>query len=292
MNWLRRHNRCGFTLVELLAAIALLLTLTAALFAIFNQTSKTWVLAEARTDTFQNARLALDLIARELGSLMVATNAVSGKFIRLLEFDESGSGFTTGDTKLATTPPNDALFFVAAAGDSLGKDYVDLTEYGYFVVFARDDALTMRGGYYYLLRHQTRSTTSAEWDFLANPSDWWRTPGVSSTTKTPLVDNVLRFWVRFEYLDPSVVPEGTNVSDSWPPRPELATTAPRAIHLRLSVLDRRYAERLKALRPNGLSEGELRRVPYEIDNLTDGALKATLRENLRTFFRTVYPRQG
>jgi prepilin-type N-terminal cleavage/methylation domain-containing protein len=297
MNPSRTKQRNGFTLIELLASIAILVLLTTIVFAIFNQASRAWLLGEARTETFAAARLAMEMIATELEGAIVTNNTQTGKQITYLDFDKSGGAFATGDSRLAKTPPNDAIFFVSNAPDSARKDYIDLTEYGYFVVFANDDAWTMKKGHYYLLRHAIDSTRGG-WDIFTNPnsplsaSGWWSTPSVSDSFKTPILDNVVRFWVRYEDGG-GPPPYGTIVRDDWPYLDRL----PRAIHIRMSVLDRRYAARLSAIRPNGLTQAELSLVPYNesgqtIENLSDQALKNILRDGLRTFFRTVYPRNA
>jgi type II secretory pathway pseudopilin PulG len=63
----------AFTLVELLVSIALLSFLLLALSAITEAASRAWREGQSRTDTFQSARTALDLMARELAPAVVDT---------------------------------------------------------------------------------------------------------------------------------------------------------------------------------------------------------------------------
>src|SRR5262245_48219037 len=57
-----RHPRSagGFTLIEILVAIALMVILMSAVTVIFMNTTETVAGAEARTDVYNNARYALD----------------------------------------------------------------------------------------------------------------------------------------------------------------------------------------------------------------------------------------
>jgi prepilin-type N-terminal cleavage/methylation domain-containing protein len=69
-----RAHPNGFTLLELLVSISILLLLSSLLFTAFNQASKAWMQAENQVDTFQGARAALDFMAKELSQAIVTTN--------------------------------------------------------------------------------------------------------------------------------------------------------------------------------------------------------------------------
>src|SRR3990167_7373151 len=63
--------RNGLTLVELLVAMAILVTVTASALLIFRGITKAWRTGELRTERYQQARLLLDLFGRELSSSVV-----------------------------------------------------------------------------------------------------------------------------------------------------------------------------------------------------------------------------
>src|ERR1017187_5655727 len=69
-----RNTEGGFTLLELLAAMAILAVMVAMLFAAFSQASRAWLMAENRVETFTQARSALDLLSRELSQAIATTN--------------------------------------------------------------------------------------------------------------------------------------------------------------------------------------------------------------------------
>jgi len=329
----RLTEYAAFTLVELLAAMVVLAMLMTIIFGIFNQASKAWLLAENRTENFQGARSALDMMTRELEGAIVATNSLggSGRSLTLATFEDFGPATILGSSvtyiksyaSLQATPPNDAIFFVTQAGDSKANPYTDLAECGYYIGFPNPNVAGMKSGYYYLMRHYVRSHTLsggavAAYDIFqpANSLNWWSTSGSSAEQDQPILDNAIRFEVWYEYADPhnASATNGTRIADAWDlslsgPKPTLPTSIPdpsvrlpRAFHLRLCVLDRRYAARMAVIMNglpagwrNGTMNGELDRIPYKFQStlpISNAALNQTFKEGLRTFFRTVYPRNA
>ena len=309
----------AFTLVELLAAMVVLALLMVMIFAIFNQASKAWLLAENRTETFQSARLALDLMSRDLESAIatqhVNNTAIGGGSVPgiaampLITFEDSGSATIAGVTRGFAPPygqstaPNDAIFFVTQAPDSRNNGtFIDLAECGYYVAFANSSGLAgMTTGNYYLFRHYVRSNAAGGgWDVFSNPTAWWTTPAPGPgvmVLDTPLVENAIRFEMFYEYVNGAATAEVQNWNTyvSGPPNPPISDPTmqlPHAIHIQLSVLDRRAAARLAALwGSSGLSQSDLANLPFHPELVaTYAAAPRILQEGLRTFFRSVYPR--
>src|SRR5664280_2130498 len=67
-----RFGIVAFTLIELLASMAILSLIMVMLFSAFEQISKAWTNGENRVETFTQARAILDLMSREL-SQAIAT---------------------------------------------------------------------------------------------------------------------------------------------------------------------------------------------------------------------------
>lgn len=67
------QQRGAFTIVELLVSVGLLTTLMLALSAVTESASRAWREGTNRTDTFQSARTALELMTRELAPAVVDT---------------------------------------------------------------------------------------------------------------------------------------------------------------------------------------------------------------------------
>jgi len=65
MTW-PAHKRNGFTLVEMVVAMAVLVILMLLLFRFLAGAQQAWSLSKANTRVYENARVALELIRREL----------------------------------------------------------------------------------------------------------------------------------------------------------------------------------------------------------------------------------
>jgi len=171
-------------------------------------------------------------------------------------------------------------------------------------------------GHYYLMRHSVRSSFSSDWDFLTNPAGWHLTPtamGGATSGRVPILENALRLELRFEGRDDSVLTNGTRITTAWNNtdpsdlcsiQPNALTPSvtnplivlPRAVHIRLAVIDRRSADRLAAVLNNAkLLDSDLAYVipncaGQDLNNISNQVVKDILRENLRIFYKTVYLR--
>lgn len=65
---MRPLNKRGFTLIELMISVVLMLILVGAVVMVFRDTSNVFTMAEAKMSVYQNARAALELMSRELTS--------------------------------------------------------------------------------------------------------------------------------------------------------------------------------------------------------------------------------
>ncbi len=66
---MRRTPQSGFTLVELVIAIGLMLIITLQLSIVFNQSRQIVTAADAMVEVFQNARAALDMMERDIANM-------------------------------------------------------------------------------------------------------------------------------------------------------------------------------------------------------------------------------
>lgn len=78
-----RVNR-GFTLVELLVAVVLMLILVGAAVSIFKETSDTILIADSTMTITQNARAMFDNISRDLSGVQVGA-AATGPYLAILQ---------------------------------------------------------------------------------------------------------------------------------------------------------------------------------------------------------------
>ena len=251
----------SFTLVEILAAMAVLSVLFTILFSILQQTSRGWQAANRRVEASQAVRLAMDQISADLENCVAL--AATG---RALPQIQNGTNLTTNyafgfvhhDGTRATNPtwlptgatlsqPNDFIFVVTPYQPSQAFGSGDLAEVGYVPVrvmraSSGDGYGNVRIGRYALLRSfpvrfanatgATRASTNAQpiTDFLTRPTDWETTPGVrndgTATNFFPILDNCLGFDVRFVYGSGA----GTASSPTWG-RPQVTGVwGPRGTH--------------------------------------------------------------
>ena len=106
----------GMTLVELLVAMAILVTVTTSAMVIFRGITRAWRTGELRTERYQQARLLLDVFGRELTSSVVS-----------VRYPLVGTT-ADDDPRLHAGSVRDELFFVGTLPGRAG-----LVERGYWV---------------------------------------------------------------------------------------------------------------------------------------------------------------
>jgi len=76
------HNSRGLTFVEILVGLALLSILTLSMYIVFKSGYDSWTKSDARLEIYQNARVAMDMMFRELAQAVkigVGTEVFQGK---------------------------------------------------------------------------------------------------------------------------------------------------------------------------------------------------------------------
>ncbi|MCB1086151.1 MAG: Verru_Chthon cassette protein C [Verrucomicrobiae bacterium] len=144
-----RSTLAGFTLVELLVAMSILSVLLLLLSQLLDQVQKSWNYSEGRVSQFREARLAFDLISKNLSQATLNTywdleydrstntvrNYVRQSELHFATMDGSDLG-STGDGQIL----GHAIFFQAPLGFS--NQYRNLsnllTARGYYLVFGGD----------------------------------------------------------------------------------------------------------------------------------------------------------
>lgn len=190
----RRNRPTGFTLIEVMTSMAILLIMLGFLFSAFNQTTKAWLQGENRVETFQQARAALDMLGRELAQAMANTN-------------------------MPFYGNSDSIAFIAPVSDNV-SNVVDLMEVVYRLNYLQKGAADPLGLFnntnnvppFKLVRRATgfTNTVSACWDYgngvtcgTASPYDFytnkdWPETGDPSNA-VAVAENVIR--LGFEYVD-------------------------------------------------------------------------------------------
>jgi type II secretory pathway pseudopilin PulG len=253
----------SFTLVEILAATAILSIMFTIMFGILQQTSNGWQAANRRVEASQAARLALEQIAYDLENCVVVRRV--GQPVPGLAGQTGNQaltnlayGFAFWNTPPARptdilgrnwvaqdiSQPNDMIFVVTPRRNSLPNAGEDLQETGYVPVWVTRTAQgtpgygNVRIGRYALLRHFPTTnlvqTTGGQRitnlvpmnDFTTNALRWEETPGIedpNSKNFIPIVDNCVGFDIKFSYTN-NTGERFTGIS-SWG-RPNLTADAP------------------------------------------------------------------
>lgn len=312
-----KRSHVGFTLVEILAATAILSVMFTIMFGILQQTSKGWQAANRRVEASQVARLAMDQIASDLENCVAVVQAnVSAPGLTnttnfaygFVHADEPGMNQSWLASSINISRPNDYIFVVTPYPPSQNMGSGDLCEVGYIPIFVATAAgfSTMRGGRYVLLRHLPltngagSSITNAQPvnDFLTNSVNWETTPtGVDTVNRLPFVDNCLKFDIKFIYtnntgqrlISDSWGRPSTNTPGGWANLPTGATPGlPLGAIIQMCVVDERTSERIWRIRGmRALDLAEKEGIPTNWLAVNQD-LRSTLQESVLTLERTIY----
>lgn len=128
-----RRRKKGFTLVEILVAVTIFSIIITMLFTVFKVGLESWRRAESNLEIYQNARIALDMMSRELRAAMLdqyyidASQSPPISFITFRGFDSSSpSGWRANSI-------GDEIYFVASLNPQNPPANFDLCEAGYWL---------------------------------------------------------------------------------------------------------------------------------------------------------------
>ena len=247
----------GFTLLEMLTAIAVLSLMMVFMFNIAGQSVRAWETGGRRMETAQAGRIGMNLLASELRYAFagVATNsgtsatAVFSNFATFVA--TNGLPGETSDS-LAAVPGSQSLFFISPVGPHDADGGVPFAEIGYLPMFITKSIgyRSMAGGSYALVRHgfAPGSTNLDYQDFYqreAPDGAWVTTPSAEANNRTPLVDNCVRFSLEFASTN------GGAGSISWTTNWTGQTNLPLGVLVTMLVLDSKSAAKLSQI--NGLN---------------------------------------
>lgn len=266
-------TRSGFTLIEMLTAIAVLALMMVFMFNIASQSVRAWEVGSRRMEAAQSARIGMDLMARELRYAYagVATNYGTNlsqpfyNFVPFYVYDVTNNVLPgQANSDLVAVPGSQSLFFVAPVGPHDPAECAPFAEIGYLTTFVQvpGGRNNMMDGTYALVRHgaspgvyTTNSGNDKFQDFYfhSTNSDFanaakpinsartnWTTNAATTGSRTPIVDNCIRFTMQFAYTNNQNSVQWTN---NW----TNATNLPMGVLLSLLVLDSRSAAKLRQL---------------------------------------------
>jgi len=258
--------RRGFSLLEVLVAMAVLAIMMVFMFNLVAQSTVAWESGSRQIDAAQAARIGLDLMARDLQHAVAAEIPVAtptgGVNRNIAPFFFSGNpGAVPGEPAAALkAPPNSAQLFAVAPLASSAATNSPFTEIGFFSAFSAqtNGFVSLAPLRYYLLWHSPSSATTGEpiaeiyYRQTAN-SNWIRnTPDsvVEDGNRMALIDNCYQMQVLFATNDVDGVLKFT---PTWTSQQSL----PAGALITLKVMDRKTAARIASLRPAGLTAADV-----------------------------------
>ena len=201
----------GFSLLELLVAMAILSMLMTMMFSLLGGTISLWELGNKRIEAAQTARVGLNIIANDL------RRAIS---------DQQISYTTTGGNKTSTIPflaASNSLYGILATG----KTNQPFEEFGY----ACTNNAVPNSDKYYLVRNYSGTNSGSDF-YSTNVAS-----GFEGTFESqfPIIENCIK--LEFSYANTN---SGAVVfTDTWSSQ----TNLPAGILVSVWVLDSRTAEK-------------------------------------------------
>lgn len=241
----------GFSLLELLVAMAILSMLMTMMFSLLGGTISLWEIGNKRIEAAQTARVGLNIIANDL------RRAISDQQV----------SYTTNGTAITNTIPfwavptnapttidlgggatnadgSGQLFGVLATG----KTNQPFEEFGYLCAYlGTDDGTNMVGNKYYLVRKS--STNNA--DFSTNKADFYLQGNATTNFATnsdaffPIIENCVRMEFSYPVTNAS---GGIDFTNTW----NSQTNLPLGVLVSVWVLDSRTADKIAAISPYAL----------------------------------------
>lgn len=192
-----RH--AAFTLVEVLAAMAVLSIIVLSLGRIFQDSSTAFRLGTTRVDTSASGRAAMEFIAEELGSLMCDDLLTMRVW--------SGAAATPGGAsdRVAFVSMNNRAEFRGS-----GRYYRETLQSHYGV-----DPMPDNTDAFYLVRSVTENITTSYFDSYRNTT-WWSDANTYLPAAAPLAENVAQFKL-YVYDQAGVAHNNYNSATHGPP---------------------------------------------------------------------------
>lgn len=259
----RPAGRAGFTLVELLVAMAIVMVLVVGILSVLSQVSASWQRASDKVDSFQNARLAFDLLSANLSRATLNTYIDYDDPQRPTRYRRvSDLAFFIGPAGKGGVPgasgTGQAVFFQLPAGytanhQNFGKLRSLLNTCGYFVEFGQNSAIpnhvrnTSNPWRFRLMQVLEPAEENAIYDSF-DSRNWItqiRTPAV------PIADNVIALIIRAQ--DPGAIPPDLSSDYTYDsrsgaettPQPVTAHQLPPVLLVTMIVLDEKSARRIE-----------------------------------------------
>jgi prepilin-type N-terminal cleavage/methylation domain-containing protein len=255
----KKNTLSGFTLVELLVAMAILAMVMTLMFSMLSGSMATWQSGNKRIEAAQNARVGLNIIAsdlrRAIASQQISYTTNNGtqmtNTIPFLAVDTPTGTIDLGGGAM-NADGSQQLFGVLATGNTNQP----FEEFGYLCAYlASDDGTNMVGKKYYLARKSTTSAANSDFYLRGNVTT---TFAANTDAFSPIIENCIRLELSYPQTNSSG-DINTNSSgqfgftNTWASR----TNLPPGVLVSIWVLDSKTATKLASISSGVLSAAQI-----------------------------------
>ncbi|MCX7008410.1 MAG: type II secretion system protein [Kiritimatiellaeota bacterium] len=173
----RTKSRAAFTLVELLAAMAVLAIMMLMFANIFSSSGKAWTSGTRRAEQNMNGRAVLEYMSKEIGQAIVNTNGI------VFQAVNPGGTYSVA----SYTTPNTALHFVALRGCNSGSTPDEARLIHYYVKLDTADGYNN----YQLMRALRSDKATIDAAYRTTSLSWL----TDKSGPTVFVDHITQFYV-------------------------------------------------------------------------------------------------
>jgi prepilin-type N-terminal cleavage/methylation domain-containing protein len=244
--------RSGFSLLEMLVAMAVLSIMMVFLFGLTAQTIQGWERGSKQVEAAHAARVGLDYIARELqyavsGPRIIAASATTTNTNVVPFFSAtSAQSIPVGNKQSWRIAPDSGFVFAVAP---LTSDSSRLAEVGFFSAHITNPAgyVEMPSDRFYLMMHRVRDVGANVGFYYKNvdpaPTNW-----ITNSDFYPLIPNCYSLQLRYFSNAPAGLVEVPNWADT--------SKLPAGILATVKVMDNKTAARVRQLSPFDLKTND------------------------------------
>jgi prepilin-type N-terminal cleavage/methylation domain-containing protein len=266
----------GFTLLELMVAVAVLAMMMAFVFTLLARTIATWETGNRRLEASIAARVGLNIMAQELEFGLAGVHIIDAlaptpfqtNIFPIAAFKAATTLPGVNTPKEEAVPGSDQIFFIFPTGYSyINPSGLPYAESGFMCAFVNDPTgHNNKGPGYYLVKHRKgpddayfRGNTNAV------TTNWFSFNSDSADLRIPIIDNCLRF---------KITPMQTNNAGNLTPINTWAsfnTLPPEVVGFLAEVvtIDSRTAARLSQIQGNTILPES------DIDSITNSSLPSS-----------------
>jgi prepilin-type N-terminal cleavage/methylation domain-containing protein len=266
----------GFTLIELMVAIAVLAMMMAFVFTLLSRTIATWESGNRRLEASISARVGLNIVAQELELGLSGSQVIDALPPTMLQTNIFPLAAFKAATRLpgVNTPKeqavlgSDQVFFIFPTGYSyINPSGLPYAESGFMCAFVNDPTgHNNKGPGYYLVKHRKGPDDAYfRGDTNSVTTNWFSFNSDSADLRIPIIDNCLRF---------KLTPMQTNASSDLSPMTtwnSFNTLPPEVVGFLAEVvtIDSRTAAKLAQI------QGGTLLAESDIDSITNSSTPAS-----------------